>query len=141
MTAITELAHQFLKYVLVGGIAFILDFTTLFALTEFAGLYYLVSATCGFVLGLAVNYLLCIRWIFSFRSLTNASHEFALFALVGVLGLLLNNALLYVQTEFLGFHYLASKLVAAAVILMFNFSLRRYLLFSERGKAPSTSQV
>ena len=141
MTAITELAHQFLKYVLVGGIAFILDFTTLFALTEFAGLYYLVSASCGFVLGLAVNYLLCIRWIFSFRSLTNASHEFALFALVGVLGLLLNNALLYVQTEFLGFHYLASKLVAAAVILMFNFSLRRYLLFSERGKAPSTSQV
>lgn len=140
-TGIVRLARQFLQYVLVGGIAFIVDFTTLFALTEFAGLHYLVSASCGFAAGLAVNYLLCIRWIFDFRSLANASHEFAVFSLIGILGLLLNNALLYVQTEFLGFHYLASKLIAAAIILLFNFSLRRYLLFTERNKAPPIGQL
>jgi putative flippase GtrA len=139
--AVSRLALQFLQYVVVGGIAFVVDFTTLFVLTELAGLHYLVSASCGFTLGLAVNYVLCIRWIFDFRSVEKASHEFALFSLIGLIGLLLNNALLYVQTEFIGLHYLTAKLIAAAIILLFNFSLRRYLLFTERSKTPSASRV
>ena len=42
--------------------------------------------------------------------------------------------MMFLLTEFASFHYLLSKAGAAALILIFNFSLRRSLLFSERGK-------
>lgn len=126
--------QQFARYVLVGGLAFIVDFTALFFLTESLEFHYLVSASIAFLLGLVTNYLLCISWIFHHRTVSNRLHEFIIFSLVGIAGLLLNNLLIFLLTEFVSFHYLMSKAVAAAVILVFNFSLRRSLLFAETQK-------
>lgn len=126
-----NLTRQFLQYLIVGGMAFLVDLSALYGLTEFVSLHYLVSATIGFLLGLLLNYLLCVAWIFEYRALENAIHEFLLFALIGIIGLLLNNVLLYGFTEGLGMFYLVSKLLAAGIILVFNFSLRRHILFSE----------
>lgn len=126
--------RQFAQYVLVGGLAFVADFTALFLFTEGLGLHYLVSASIAFLLGLATNYLLCIAWIFDYRALQNQAHEFAIFSLIGLVGLLLNNFLMFVFTEFLSFHYLLSKAGAAVLILFFNFFFKRLLLFSERKK-------
>ncbi|MFC5300310.1 GtrA family protein [Azospira restricta] len=126
-----KLLAQFLSYVAVGGTAFVVDFGVLYFLTEHLGVHYLGSATAGFLTGLVVNYLLCIVLIFDFRAIDKAAHEFGLFAVIGIAGLLLNNSLLWLLTELAGFHYLASKLVAAALVLIFNFTLRRQLLFSD----------
>lgn len=115
---------------MVGGIAFLADFGILYFLTDRLGLHYLVSATLGFLCGMIVNYLLCIAWVFDFRRLNNRAAEFAAFGTIGIAGLALNNLLLFGLTEHAGLHYLLSKLVAAAIILVFNFSLRRYWLFS-----------
>ncbi|MCB1967535.1 MAG: GtrA family protein [Candidatus Accumulibacter sp.] len=129
---ITPLMRQFIQYILVGGLAFVVDFMALFLLTEKFALHYLVSASVAFLLGLVTNYLLCVAWIFDYRALQNQAHEFAIFSLIGLVGLLLNNLLMYAFTEFLGFYYLLSKAGAAALILFFNFFFRRLLLFSER---------
>ena len=129
---ITPLMRQFVQYILVGGLAFVVDFITLFLLTEKFALHYLVSASVAFLLGLVTNYLLCVAWIFDYRALQNQAHEFAIFSLIGLVGLLLNSLLMYGFTDFLGFYYLLSKAGAAALILFFNFFFRRLLLFSER---------
>lgn len=123
--------RQFTQYVLVGGLAFIVDISVLFLATEMAGLHYLISASIAFLAGLATNYLLCIVWVFDFRALNNKVHEFIIFGAIGILGLLLNNLLMYLLTEHMGLHYLVSKIVAAIAILLFNFSLRRTLLFRD----------
>ncbi|QKS30892.1 MAG: GtrA family protein [Candidatus Accumulibacter similis] len=127
--------HQFVRYGMVGGLAFVVDFASLWVLTEGVGLHYLVSASLAFLLGLITNYVLCIAWIFAFRALRSRAQEFTIFGLIGVAGLLLSNFLLLLFTELAGFHYLVSKGAAAAIILVFNFSLRRVLLFSERARA------
>ena len=127
--------RQFAQYVLVGGAAFAVDISVLYLLTEEAGLHYLISATIAFLLGLVTNYLLCIAWVFDIRIMSNRLYEFTLFGLIGIAGLLLNNVLLYTLTDGLGLHYLVSKFVAAGVILIFNFSLRRRMLFSARHTA------
>jgi putative flippase GtrA len=125
------LAKQFLLYILVGGTAFLFDFTTLFVLTDFFHVHYLASSSVGFMLGLTVNYLLCIGWIFEYRAIRNGLHEFTLFAAIGIVGLLLNNSLLYLLTDGAGLHYLLSKIFVAGIVLIFNFALRRHLLFSD----------
>lgn len=130
----SQVTRQFGQYVLAGGLAFLFDFAALFLLTEHVGLHYLVSASIAFLLGLATNYLLCIVWIFDYRALKNQAHEFAIFSMIGVAGLLLNNVLMFLLTELVGLHYLASRTQAALLILFFNFSLKRFLLFSESKK-------
>lgn len=129
-----RLLRQFVQYVLVGGVAFVFDFVALFLLTERVGLHYIVSASIAFLLGLTTNYLLCILWIFDYRALQNQAHEFAVFSLIGLAGLLLNGSLMFILIEFLGLHYLIARAQAAVLILLLNFSLKRFLLFSESKK-------
>lgn len=136
---ITPIMRQFAQYVCVGGLAFGVDIAALFLLTEKVGFHYISSASIAFVLGLATNYILCVAVVFDYRALQNRAHEFVIFSLIGVAGLLLNNLLIFLFTEFLGFYYLVSKAGAAVFILFFNFFLRRLLLFSERKKAQLDS--
>ncbi|WP_291900874.1 GtrA family protein [Accumulibacter sp.] len=131
--------RQFAQYVCVGGLAFGVDIAALFLLTEKVGFHYISSASIAFVLGLATNYILCVAVVFDYRALQNLAHEFVIFSLIGVAGLLLNNLLIFLFTEFLGFYYLVSKAGAAVFILFFNFFLRRLWLFSERKKAQLDS--
>ena len=84
---------QFLRYLFVGGLAFVVDFGCLVALTELAGFHYLNSAVVAFIAGLAANYVLSISWVFKQRSYRNRAVEFAIFALCGVVGLGLNQVL------------------------------------------------
>ena len=46
---------QFLRYIIVGGCAFVTDFCTVWLLKEL-GLHYLVAGVFGFILGVIVNY-------------------------------------------------------------------------------------
>ena len=123
-------AQQFIRYAGVGGFSFVVDFTCLYLLTETIGWHYLASATLAFCAGLITNYLLCLLWVFDFRRMQNRLHEFTVFGLIGLGGLLLNNLLLYSLTDLIGLYYLLSKVLAAAFILLFNFGLRRWMLFS-----------
>ena len=56
---------QMFRYLFVGGAAFIVDFLSLFILTDFFGIYYLISAAIAFILGLIANYFLSISWVFN----------------------------------------------------------------------------
>ena len=120
---------QFARYLVVGALAFVLDFSTLYALTRFAGLHYLASAAFGFALGLLANYCLCRLWVFDRRTLSNTRVEFAIFALIGLAGLGLNEAVIWFFTEALRFHYLVAKLFSVAVVLLWNFGVRKAVLF------------
>jgi putative flippase GtrA len=120
---------QLFRYLFVGGAAFIVDFLSLYILTDFFGIYYLISAAIAFILGLFVNYILSVSWVFNKRKLDNRTFEFGIFAIIGIVGLGLNEVLLWFFTQELLIYYLLSKIFAAAIILFWNFFARKYLLF------------
>ena len=124
-----ELLIQFFKYLLVGGVAFTFDLGTLYFFKEFLGVHYLYSAAAGFLVGLVINYILSITFVFSNRTLTDKRMEFIIFALIGVVGLFLNEAIIYFFTGIIGLHYLNSKFIAAFLIYFFNFCARKIILF------------
>lgn len=128
----SSLSAQFFRYFVVGSVAFVVDFALLYLLTEFAGLHYLISASVAFMAGIAVNYALSVTWVFDHRSIDNRVQEFAIFAIIGILGLALNIALMWFFTELAELHYLKSKIIASALIFLFNFGARKTLLFSVR---------
>lgn len=126
----TDKTHiQFFRYIFVGGAAFIVDFVSLFAFTDLLGIYYLTSAAMAFTLGLIANYALSISWVFNNRTLDNMWSEFTVFAIIGVIGLGLNELFIWFFTDFVDIYYLISKIIAAALILSWNFIARKLVLF------------
>ena len=120
---------QMFRYLFVGGAAFIVDFLSLFILTDFFGIYYLISAAIAFILGLVANYFLSISWVFNKRKLNKQHIEFGVFALIGIVGLGLNEVFIWFFTQDLQLYYLISKIFAAVIILFWNFFARKFVLF------------
>lgn len=124
-----SLLHQFARYLVVGGVAFVVDFGSLYLLTEFAGLHYLISAAVAFLFGLATNYWLSLRWVFDRRTMDNVAMELSVFTAIGVVGLGLNEGIIWFGREKVQLHYMAAKAVSSGIVLIWNFGARRFLLF------------
>lgn len=120
---------QLFRYFVTGGIAFIVDLLVLYLFTEFFLIHYLLSAAIAFMISLIVNYTLSIKWVFNKRNLRNKFSEFSIFSLIGIIGLGLNEIVMWIFTEYLLFFYLVSKLFSAFVVFIWNFSIRKILLF------------
>jgi putative flippase GtrA len=120
---------QLFRYTFVGGAAFLVDIGSLFILTQYFGIYYLISAAIAFILGLIANYALSISWVFNNRTLGNMKLEFGVFALIGFVGLGFNEILIWFFTENIHIYYLISKIIAAILILFWNFFARKFTLF------------
>lgn len=122
---------QLFRYSFVGGVAFVVDFGLLWLLTDRCGLHYAISATISFIAGLTVNYLVSVRWIFRKHILNKRIVEFIIYGTIGVVGLGLNVVIIWIFTELLRIHYLLSKIVSTAIVLIWNFTARRFILFSD----------
>ncbi len=122
---------QLLRYFFVGGGAFAVDFGLLYLLTEW-GLYYLLSAALAFMTGLTVNYALSVKWVFQEHALHSRIVEFALFTAIGLVGLGLNETIIWMATELAGVYYLFSKIISTVAVFVWNFAARKYLLFYEK---------
>lgn len=122
---------QFFRYCFVGGLAFLVDYGLLYLLSDKFGLHYLVSASIAFIAGLVVNYVISTYWVFSESKYQNKRKEFAIFAIIGIIGLGLTEALMWLFTEPVGLHYMLSKLITAALVLLWNFLARKIILFTK----------
>ncbi|MHB8097403.1 MAG: GtrA family protein, partial [Erysipelotrichaceae bacterium] len=82
-----KLIEQVMKFVIVGGLSFVLDFIIYYVLTNFFSVYYLVAGFFSFILSLIFNYLMSMKFVFKSKDDLKKSHEFAIFATLSVLGL------------------------------------------------------
>lgn len=123
------LGGEFLRYFLVGGLAFVCDTFTLFSLTHYLKINYLASGAVGFGVGTVVNYILSRNWVFQRRTLRNTPAEVTIFTLIGVVGLGLNELILWFFQSRLGIYYLFAKGVSGVTVFMWNFGARKVALF------------
>jgi len=126
----SERTHvQLFRYGFVAAVAFAADFGSLAVLVSGFHVYYLVGAAIGFVLGLVVNYALSTIWVFSAYERRNRWWEFGIFALTGLIGLGLTELFIWLLTDFLRVYYLWSKVITAFIVVIWNFSARKILLY------------
>lgn len=122
---------QFFRYLFVGGIATVVDWGVLLALTELVGIHEMISAAFGFVAGLATNYLLSKLLVFRANE-ANARGvlEFLGYALIGLMGLGITELLLWIGARF-SLHYMVLKAIATVVVLAWNYLARRFWLYKK----------
>ncbi len=121
-----------MRVFLVSVLALGVDVGLLTLMTELFAVHYLLSSLIGFCGGLITNYLLSISWAFEAREMTNRKKEFLVFCLVGVIGLGLNQLLLWTLTDLAHLYYLLSKAISVVLLFFWNYGVRKYLLFSPR---------
>lgn len=122
-----KLVNQILKFGVVGGGAFLIDYVVLFILTEFVGIHYLTSSVISFIVSLIFNYILSIKWVFDVKKKQTVK-EIAIFTILSVMGLGINQVVMYVGSDFLGIHYMLTKLVATAIVMVWNFVTRKIFI-------------
>ncbi len=135
-----KLFWEFFRYAIVGGIAFLSDAVTLALFREFilkggTKTELFLSTAAGFIAGLAVNYILSL--IFVFRQSENKSSgksvgAFIVFAVVGVIGLGLTELGMYAGVYILKMHYLITKVIVAALVLVWNYAGRKIFVFNKK---------
>ena len=123
-----KLIAQFMKFGVVGVIAFFIDYGLLAFCTEILHINYLVSATIGFTVSVVFNYLASMRYVFTHKEGMSRRREFIIFVVLSVIGLIINNACLWTGVELLGWHYLVVKIGATAIVMVWNFVTRKIFL-------------
>ena len=74
-----KLIAQFMKFGVVGVIAFVIDYGLMVALTELVGVNYLISATISFTVSVVFNYLASMRYVFTHKQGLSRRREFVIF--------------------------------------------------------------
>lgn len=126
------LLGQLWRYCITGGIAFVVDFGLFTLFLYGLDFHYLLANFFGLMGGLVVNYLISIGWVFTAceRNFEQKKFfEFFLFSLIGFLGVGLNQLLMWGMVGLLEWSPMFSKIVAAVLVLMWNFGGRKLLLF------------
>lgn len=117
-----------MKFGVVGFIAFFIDYGLLAFCTEVLHINYLVSATIGFTVSVVFNYLASMRYVFTHKEGMSRRREFIIFVVLSVIGLFINNAIMWLGVEVIHWHYLVVKIFATAVVMVWNFVTRKIFL-------------
>lgn len=130
---IRHLTQQFLKFGVVGVIAFLVDFGVMVALTELGGLPPVISAGISYCASTVFNYIASMRYVFVHRKNLSRSQEFAIFVALSVIGLGLNEIIMWLGSRIAGDEwYMLTKVVATALVMFWNFFSRKRWLDANR---------
>ena len=122
---------KFLKYCVVGFSGMLVDFGITWILKEKAKINKYVANTCGFVLAATSNYVLNRIWTFESQSEKIATEYFSFF-IISLVGLGLNNLILWLLTDKLKWNFYLSKVFAIATVTLWNFIMNFLFTFANK---------
>ena len=123
-----KLIGQICKFGIVGVLCFFIDYGVLYVLTEFVKIPYLISSAISFSASVIVNYILSMKYVFSSKKNVNKAGEFSVFVLLSVIGLGLNEVIMWFCVEKISIYYMAAKIVSTALVMIYNFITRKIFL-------------
>ena len=136
-----KIIEQFLKFAVVGGISFLVDFTVYTIMCNVLHIHYIIAGVLGFTVSVVVNYILSMRYVFLSKDDTRKDKEFLIFVVLSLMGMVLNTILLYLCIDILysNLGYLkqllsnewmniVAKVFATGVVMVFNFITRKIFL-------------
>lgn len=127
-----KLIEQIMKFGVVGVICFVIDYGLMIYLTEVVGLDYLLSSGISFSVSVIVNYILSLKFVFETGHGWNKAVEFLVFLVLSVIGLGINQILMWICVDKIGIYYMISKVGVTGVVMVYNFVTRKLVL--ERGR-------
>lgn len=126
-----KLLAQFMKFGIVGVMAFVIDYGFMIFLTEVFGVPYLISTTVSFIVSVIFNYFASMRFVFKRKDDMSRKREFIIFVVLSVIGLVINDVFMWLMVDFLYIDYRISKIVVTFIVAVWNFVTRKIFLEAE----------
>ncbi|MFC1698128.1 GtrA family protein, partial [Nanoarchaeota archaeon] len=117
----------FLGYCLFAGLATLLDWTLFFFLT-YSGIHYLISNVFSYLTGITTNFILNKKYNFENRS-KQIAKQFSVFLMVGIVGLIFTQILLYVFIDIIHMWYMFAKFLSTFLVLIWSYWGHKKLSF------------
>lgn len=138
-----KLSKQIWNFGLIGGLCFIIDFS-IYTLLTYNNFNYLWAGFWGFFVSIIINYLLNMKYVFERNGNISKTYEFIIYIVLSLVGLLLNEFILYAVVKVFSFCIIhleftlncvsikiLAKIVATLFVSLFNFVSRK-LVFEKR---------
>ncbi|WP_196941330.1 GtrA family protein [Sphingobacterium pedocola] len=125
-----QLIIKFLMFSMVGASGVLVDFSITWLCKERAKIHKYVANSFGFIIATISNYLLNRYWTFYTENAQAKFVEFSKFFFIAIVGLAINNAILYFFHEKLKWNFYLSKLVAIGIVSIWNFSFNYLYTFT-----------
>lgn len=121
------LGLQAMRFLVSGGTALLVNLFVLYFLTEYVGLWYLISSILSFLVAFAANFLMQKYWVFQSADRGKTRRQLPLLFFVSVVNLGINTVLLYALVEYAHLWYLLGQVVTSAVIALESFLVFRWI--------------
>jgi len=116
------------KFGLVGVSGIVVNMGFLWYLTEYVGLYYLLSSLFAIELSILNNFIWNDIWTFKYggsNKLTSRWQRLITFHVISAGGLAINWGVLYLLTSVVGVYYLIANLIGILLAFSWNFMVNR----------------
>lgn len=117
----TSRLGQVVRFCVAGAAGVIAYYAALYGLTEYFGVWYVISAVIGFVLNTGLNFTLQKFWTFQNKETHMVDRQLALYAAMTVSFLVGNTVFLYLMVEYLHVWYIGAQVILTAVISVLSF--------------------
>jgi len=118
---------EMFRFAFTGGVCFVVEFLCLTLLVELVHIPVLIATAIAFLISVAVNYALCVKWVFSGAKDGGAAVRTA-FLITSGMGFGLNELLMWLFTGVMNIHYMISKVVSTLLVMIWNYFTKRYVL-------------
>ena len=119
---------QIFKFVIVGGIATIIDWIIYYLLYNFMHMNPLLANILSFSVSVIYNYIASVKWVFDVNKDKNKVKMLVEFLIFSIIGLLLTELLLWIGINKLNMNAMLVKIIATAIVMVFNFITRKIFL-------------
>lgn len=133
------LLGQIRRFLIVGGLAFLLDYGILWAMVEAIGAHYLLAGTVSFTASVIFNYILTTTWVFRDTKQPLSVRSFTVFCGLNAVGLLLNLGIMWLYVDALCGNYLVGKVISTALVMIYNFISRKHIYESAASRSHATN--
>jgi putative flippase GtrA len=120
---------KLIKFIVVGFSGMLVDFGVTWLLKEKAKINQYIANSAGFMLAASSNYIWNRIWTFSSQS-EQITREYFSFIIISVIGLGINNFVIYLLTTKIKMNFYLAKLIAIVVVTVWNFSMNFLITFA-----------
>ena len=131
--------RETLRFAVTGGVCFLVEAALLFLLHDVAHMDTLLAAPIAFLVSVALNYALCVVWVFDAKGQDNKAR--AGFLLTSLAGLALNELFMLIFRHLFGEEgvvltvfgfavrtYMINKVLSTLLVMIWNYFTKRFIL-------------
>jgi dolichol-phosphate mannosyltransferase len=121
------------RFMVSGGVVIAAYYAPYYLLTEFCGVWYLVSSVIGSIISSVINFILQKFWTFENKGMATMHLQVIAFIFVSVGYTVANGGMLYILVGKLYMNYLVAQIIVSSILGVVSYPISGWIF---RDKTP-----